>query len=77
MPIGKHRGSFDGAYGAYYGGHWIKVNYQNKYDAARGRAPDTSMTSVSFLMMFRRARWWLFSEFWMTFSISGDIIHAV
>jgi murein DD-endopeptidase MepM/ murein hydrolase activator NlpD len=36
--IGKHRGQFDGAYGAYYGGHWIKVNYPNRYDAARGRA---------------------------------------
>jgi len=36
--IGKHRGKFDGAYGAYYGGHWIKVNYPNGYDAARGRA---------------------------------------
>ncbi|HKQ73780.1 MAG TPA: peptidoglycan DD-metalloendopeptidase family protein [Blastocatellia bacterium] len=35
--IGKHSGKFDGAYGAYYGGHWIKVNYPNKYDAARGR----------------------------------------
>jgi murein L,D-transpeptidase YafK len=29
---------FDGAYGAYYGGHWIKVNYPNRYDAQRGRA---------------------------------------
>src|SRR5262245_12969613 len=36
--IGKRRGEFDGAYGAYYGGHWIKVNYPNRYDAARGRA---------------------------------------
>jgi murein DD-endopeptidase MepM/ murein hydrolase activator NlpD len=36
--IGKHRGKFDGAYGAYYGGHWIKVNYPNRYDAARGGA---------------------------------------
>ncbi|HEX4947342.1 MAG TPA: peptidoglycan DD-metalloendopeptidase family protein [Blastocatellia bacterium] len=34
----KHRGAFDGAYGAYYGGHWIKVNYPNPYDAARGQA---------------------------------------
>ncbi|MFN7929760.1 MAG: peptidoglycan DD-metalloendopeptidase family protein [Blastocatellia bacterium] len=34
----KHRGQFDGAYGGYYGGHWIKVNYPNRYDAARGRA---------------------------------------
>ncbi|MEP7342055.1 MAG: peptidoglycan DD-metalloendopeptidase family protein [Acidobacteriota bacterium] len=36
--LNKHRGKFDGAYGAYYGGHWIKVNYPNRYDAARGRA---------------------------------------
>lgn len=34
--IHKHRGKFDGAYGAYYGGYWIKVNYPNAYDAARG-----------------------------------------
>jgi murein DD-endopeptidase MepM/ murein hydrolase activator NlpD len=34
----KHRGEFSGPYGEYYGGHWIKVNYPNKYDAARGRA---------------------------------------
>ena len=36
--IQKHRGEFTGEYGAYYGGHWIKINYPNKYDAARGRA---------------------------------------
>jgi murein DD-endopeptidase MepM/ murein hydrolase activator NlpD len=36
--LNKHRGKFDGAYGAYYGGHWIKVNYPNRYDAGRGRA---------------------------------------
>lgn len=34
--IEKHRGKFDGDYGAYYGGHWIKINYPNEYDAARG-----------------------------------------
>jgi murein DD-endopeptidase MepM/ murein hydrolase activator NlpD len=34
----KHRGQFAGEYGGYYGGHWIKVNYPNRYDAARGRA---------------------------------------
>jgi murein DD-endopeptidase MepM/ murein hydrolase activator NlpD len=34
----KHRGQFDGPYGAYYGGHWIKINYPNPYDAAWGRA---------------------------------------
>jgi murein DD-endopeptidase MepM/ murein hydrolase activator NlpD len=36
--IHKHRGQFDGVYGKYYGGHWIKFNYPNKYDAAWGRA---------------------------------------
>ena len=36
--VQKHRGEFSGAYGAYYGGHWVKINYPNRYDAARGRA---------------------------------------
>ncbi|MCM3872363.1 MAG: peptidoglycan DD-metalloendopeptidase family protein [Pyrinomonadaceae bacterium] len=36
--IQKHRGEFSGPYGTYYGGHWIKINYPNKYDAAWGRA---------------------------------------
>jgi murein DD-endopeptidase MepM/ murein hydrolase activator NlpD len=36
--IHKHRGHFDGEYGKYYGGHWIKFNYPNKYDAAWGKA---------------------------------------
>ena len=36
--IKKHRGEFGGDYGAYYGGHWIKINYPNKYDAERGAA---------------------------------------
>lgn len=34
--VQKHRGKFDGVYGGYYGGHWIKINYPNKYDAERG-----------------------------------------
>ena len=36
--IKKHRGDFEGPYGAYYGGHWIKINYPNKYDADRAVA---------------------------------------
>jgi murein L,D-transpeptidase YafK len=32
----KHRGKFEGDYGENYGGHWIKINYPNKYDAERG-----------------------------------------
>ena len=34
--VQKHRGKFEGVYGDYYGGHWIKINYPNKYDAERG-----------------------------------------
>jgi len=34
--IQKHRGEFSGPYAEYYGGHWIKINYPNKYDAQRG-----------------------------------------
>jgi murein DD-endopeptidase MepM/ murein hydrolase activator NlpD len=36
--VEKHRGAIEGPYGAYYGGHWIKVNYPNAFDAQRGRA---------------------------------------
>ncbi len=35
--IQKHQGKFDGPYGDYYGGAWIKINYPNKFDAARAR----------------------------------------
>ncbi len=34
--VQKHRGAFDGPYAAYFGGHWMKVNYPNAADAARG-----------------------------------------
>ncbi len=34
--VQKHSGKFGGTYGAYYGGHWIKVNYPNAFDAERG-----------------------------------------
>jgi murein DD-endopeptidase MepM/ murein hydrolase activator NlpD len=33
--IQKHKGTFAGPYGDYYGGHWIKINYPNTFDAAR------------------------------------------
>ena len=36
--VQKHQGQFEGPYAAYYGGHWIKINYPNKYDAERGIA---------------------------------------
>jgi hypothetical protein len=35
--VQKKRGEFPGPYGAYFGGHWIRVNYPNRFDAARGR----------------------------------------
>lgn len=34
--VQKHRGAFTGAYSEYYGGHWIRLNYPNTYDADRG-----------------------------------------
>lgn len=34
----KKRGDFPGPYGAYFGGHWVRINYPNRFDAARGRA---------------------------------------
>ena len=36
--VQKRRGDFPGPYGAYFGGHWIRINYPNRFDAARGRA---------------------------------------
>jgi hypothetical protein len=35
--VEKSRGPFAGPYGSFYGGHWIKVNYPNAYDAAWAR----------------------------------------
>lgn len=36
--IQKHSGRFDGPYGAYYGGYWIKINYPNAFDANRAKS---------------------------------------
>lgn len=35
--IHHYRGQFGGPYGKYYGGHWIKINYPNPYDAKWGK----------------------------------------
>lgn len=35
--VAKSRGPFAGPYASFYGGHWIKVNYPNAYDAAWAR----------------------------------------
>lgn len=34
--VARSEGPFDGDYAAYYGGYWIKLNYPNPWDAARG-----------------------------------------
>jgi len=34
----KARGKMPGPYGAYYGGHWMRLNYPNAWDARRGVA---------------------------------------
>jgi murein DD-endopeptidase MepM/ murein hydrolase activator NlpD len=36
----KSRGPFPGRWAAFYGGHWIKVNYPNAFDAVWGREHD-------------------------------------
>lgn len=36
--IQKHSGRFDGPYGAYFGGYWIKINYPNAFDANRAKS---------------------------------------
>lgn len=36
--VDKKRKEFGGKWGAYFGGHWIKVNYPNAYDARWGEA---------------------------------------
>ena len=34
--VDRYKGEIGGAYGAWYGGHWIKINYPNRYDAEWG-----------------------------------------
>lgn len=36
--VQKHRGAFSGPHAEYYGGHWIRVNYPNTWDADWGLA---------------------------------------
>ena len=36
--VQKHRGTFTGPYAEYYGGHWMRLNYPNPWDADRGLA---------------------------------------
>jgi hypothetical protein len=34
--VQKHKGAFSGPFAAYYGGHWLRLNYPNAFDADRG-----------------------------------------
>jgi hypothetical protein len=34
--VQKHKGTFSGPYAEYYGGHWLRLNYPNPWDAERG-----------------------------------------
>ncbi len=36
--VQKSTGPFDGDFAAYYGGYWMRINYPNAFDAARGLA---------------------------------------
>ncbi|MBN2493491.1 MAG: peptidoglycan DD-metalloendopeptidase family protein [Deltaproteobacteria bacterium] len=44
--VSKRKGHFGGDFGAYYGGHWIKLNYPNLFDAAWGRRQDLVSSRV-------------------------------
>ena len=34
--VDRYRGELGGAYGPWYGGHWLKINYPNRHDAEWG-----------------------------------------
>ncbi len=36
--VAQSKGPFGGAFAAYYGGHWTKLSYPNRWDARRGLA---------------------------------------
>jgi murein DD-endopeptidase MepM/ murein hydrolase activator NlpD len=51
--VRRHRGEFSGEWADYFGGHWLKINYPNPWDAAFGReqgwittAQEQEITSV-------------------------------
>ncbi len=35
--VARHRGAFSGEWAEYFGGHWLKINYPNAFDARFGR----------------------------------------
>lgn len=54
--IAKRRGMFGGEYGGYFGGHWIRLNYPNSYDAAWGRSEGVISAAQEELIGQRWAR---------------------
>lgn len=53
--VARSKGPFDGPYGAYFGGHWIKLDYPNPWDAARG--VDAGVIDTATQRAITRA-WW-------------------
>jgi lipoprotein-anchoring transpeptidase ErfK/SrfK len=51
----RSRGPFDGDFAAYYGGYWIKLDYPNPWDAARG--VDAGLFDADLQRTITRA-WW-------------------
>ena len=68
--VEKSRGPFPGPYGAFYGGHWIKVNYPNTYDAAWGREHGLLAANAA-----RRIgdAWWNRKATWQGSPLGGGI----
>ncbi|MES2644899.1 MAG: L,D-transpeptidase [Myxococcota bacterium] len=53
--VARSKGPFDGEYGAYYGGYWIKLGYPNAWDAARG--VDAGLFDTEVQRAITRAFW--------------------
>jgi hypothetical protein len=51
----KSTGPFSGDFAGYYGGHWVKLNYPNAFDAQRGEAE--GVVSADQAMTITQA-WW-------------------
>jgi hypothetical protein len=68
--VGKSRGPFQGPYADYYGGHWIKVNYPNAYDAAWGGEQRLMGADAARAMA---DAWWKREPTWQGSPLGGGI----
>ena len=70
----KNTRQFRWTYGAYYGGHWIKINYPNKYDADRASATDDLATAASALLAWESESQHWKQQSWRGGNLAGWIV---